>query len=37
MEEVNAPAIMYTDATGVNIFAEVVVNANLKAMALENG
>jgi extracellular factor (EF) 3-hydroxypalmitic acid methyl ester biosynthesis protein len=37
MEEVNAPAIMYTDATGVNIFAEVVVNENLKAMALENG
>jgi extracellular factor (EF) 3-hydroxypalmitic acid methyl ester biosynthesis protein len=37
MEEVNAPATMYTDATGVNIFAEVVVNANLKAMALENG
>lgn len=36
MEEVNAPATMYTDATGVNIFAEVVVNANLKAMALEN-
>ena len=37
MEEVNAPATLYTDATGVNIFAEVVVNANLKAMALENG
>jgi extracellular factor (EF) 3-hydroxypalmitic acid methyl ester biosynthesis protein len=37
MQEVNAPATLYTDATGVNIFAEVVVNANLKAMALENG
>ncbi|MBW0170777.1 MAG: class I SAM-dependent methyltransferase [Hydrogenophaga sp.] len=37
MEEVNAPATMYTDDTGVNIFAEVVVNAHLKAMALENG
>jgi extracellular factor (EF) 3-hydroxypalmitic acid methyl ester biosynthesis protein len=37
LEEVHAPATLYTDATGVNIFAEVVVNANLKAMALENG
>ncbi|MDP3832789.1 MAG: class I SAM-dependent methyltransferase, partial [Hydrogenophaga sp.] len=37
LEEVNAPATLYTDSTGVNIFAEVVVNANLKAMALENG
>lgn len=37
LEEVNAPVTLYTDPTGVNIFAELVVNASLKAMALENG
>ncbi|MDP2986522.1 class I SAM-dependent methyltransferase, partial [Hydrogenophaga sp.] len=37
LEEVDAPVTLYTDPTGVNIFAELVVNARLKAMALENG
>lgn len=37
LEEVDAPVTLYTDPTGVNIFAELVVNARLKALALENG
>nr|WP_306307111.1 class I SAM-dependent methyltransferase [Hydrogenophaga palleronii] len=37
LEEVNAPVTLYTDSTGVNIFAELTVNANLRAMALEKG
>ncbi|MBA4193900.1 MAG: SAM-dependent methyltransferase [Comamonadaceae bacterium] len=36
LEEVQAPVKLYTDPTGVNIFAEVTVSANLRAMALSH-
>ncbi len=35
LEEVGAPVTLYTDPTGVNIFAELVVGSDQKAVALE--
>jgi len=37
LEEVDAPVNLYTDPTGVNIFAELVVKSHLKMVALKNG
>jgi extracellular factor (EF) 3-hydroxypalmitic acid methyl ester biosynthesis protein len=36
LDKIKMPGTLYTDDTGVNIFAEMMVGANLGAMALEN-